>query len=532
MKRKLAFSCATLVLVASSITYRAETASISNAALPSAPEQVVTVPLFLLRNEARARFHFYTIDPNEKNILDQQQEWNYQGITCYVIPNSKKPPGSVEMYRLTKQMTDDINIFHQSSTHSKFFYTTDKAEADNAANNLGWRLEGVPFYVSPKPAAGSAPLYRLYAPLNESKSSGGTFLYGDSFVYTTSEKTKADYISYGYQFQRIEGYVWNTQVTLDTNNGLAVFGATPAPALTKPDLVVFKTIADQTSVTALIRNQGGTNTGGVKYQVSLLIYDRQNHLETRLVQNGPGLSPDQIMPVKFDTSVKRVAGKNYQIVIDEQNTLTTESEKKNNATEILSGPVTKIATPSDTGEKLTISFGASLVNKQDITASSGQFSGKNTIYSLKLSNVDDFPKDWFKSLTVLDQVKCGALTNARLIAEVKWKYSAENAGQWKTGSCKPLKSPQDLDHLELSVSENKFVPDQLMVVITDRLTNIQHKSNLVPVGAYGVSEVLYPLDCFGLVGRVDDFVCKTKLGLTACENLQAKGKPIKCRMGK
>jgi hypothetical protein len=197
---------------------------------------------------------------------------------------------------------------------------------------------------------------------------------------------------------------------------------------------------------------------------------------------------------------------------------------------MLSGPALRIKTPSGTGEKLTIPLVAALVKKEEQTVSSGPIQAKNTTYSLRLNNASAIPAEWFQVLTVMDPVKCGAMTNARLIAEVKWRLSSDAAGLWKTGTCKPLKSTEDLAVLQFSMTDGKTVPDQLMIVVTDRLTNVQHKSNSVPVGAYGIKDVLYPLGCFGLLGRPDDFVCKNNTAMLACENLRQQGKPIKCTL--
>jgi hypothetical protein len=234
------------------------------------------------------------------------------------------------------------------------------------------------------------------------------------------------------------------------------------------------------------------------------------------------------MPVKF--SVKGGGGRQYKIVIDEPNVV-AESNEKNNATNLKAWPIAKVKT-GNSGEQLNIPLGAALANKQDSTVSSGQAKAKNTTYSLKISNANAIPKEWFQPLSVLDPVICGGTTNARLVAEVKWRFNSDAAGIWKKGSCKALLTPQDLAVLDFTFTDNKTVPDQLMVVILDRLTNVQHKSNSVSVGAYGVKEALYPLGCFAWLGRADDIACKTPVGMAACENLKAKGKPINCRVVK
>jgi hypothetical protein len=509
-----------LTLLVASLAYQAAPSLISEAATPPPPEQIVTVPLYFLANTGA---YFYTTDLNEMATLQGKKGWHYQGISCYVIPNSKKVPGSVGMYRLTKQASKWQPAPLANITYSKFFYTTDKSEADNAANNLGWRIEGIAFYVSPKPIAAlnTVELYRLYLPDIEN-------FEGDRHYYTVSKGDMNQTLKIAYwKFVRVEAYVWDTAITFDSSTGLSASNPPPAPK--KADLVVSQTIADQTSVTALITNKGGVNTGGVKYEVSLLVYDKRNDLENRLVVPGPGLSPNQTMPVKF--SVKGGGGRQYRVVIDEPNVV-AESNETNNATQLKAWPPPKIKTGANSGEQLNIPLVAGLANKQDLTVSSGQFKAKNTIYSLKVSNASAIPKEWFQPLTVLDPVPCGVSTNARLLAEVRWRFNSEGASIWKSGSCKPLASPQDLAVLDFSVADNKIVPDKLMVVVFDRLTSVSHKSNSVPVGAFGVKEALYPLQCFAWLGRSDDIACKTPEGMAACENLRAKGKPINCRLVK
>ena len=92
-------------------------------------------------------YHFYTADPEERNNLKKQDGWTEYQSMGYVF--RQYVPGTVPLYRLTKQELGGSN----------HFYTIDKSEADNAAQNLGWTSEGVTCYVSQTQAAGTVPFY-------------------------------------------------------------------------------------------------------------------------------------------------------------------------------------------------------------------------------------------------------------------------------------------------------------------------------------------------------------------------------------
>jgi hypothetical protein len=222
MKRILTFVCAALILSVMAFMEARTTRSAWAATLP-APEQIETVPLFVLQNDGG--FFFYTIDPNEMATLQGTAGWHYIGIGCYVLPNNKKLPGSAEVYRLVKDVTEQgTTIFNQGAgTYSNHFYTTDHANAKHAAISLGWRLEGIPFYVSPKEVAGTVPLYRFYRPYSEAPAAAyGTNYYYEQHILTTDKEDKANAPSA--QFVRIEGYVWTKQTALDAADGLVDSG--------------------------------------------------------------------------------------------------------------------------------------------------------------------------------------------------------------------------------------------------------------------------------------------------------------------
>ena len=69
----------------------------------------------------------------------------------------------------------------------------------------------------------------------------------------------------------------------------------------------------------------------------------------------------------------------------------------------------------------------------------------------------------------------------------------------------------------------------MQLFVRDRLTNVRHASNLVPVGAFNLDSVLIPAGCSHFLGRAGEYMCKNATALAACNNLKNQGKPIVCR---
>jgi len=219
MKRTLTFVCAALILSVMAFLETNTTRS-AGAATITAPEQVMTVPLYVLQNDGG--FFFYTIDPNEMATLQGTAGWHYIGIGCYVLPNNKKLPGSVEVYRLVKDVTEGgmsvLNV--GGGTYSSHFYTTDNVQAQRAASDLGWRLEGIPFYVSPKQIAGTVPLYRFYRAAGDIKEPMMITSHVYELHILTTDSHYADKHTAATKLIDIEGYVWPKQTALDAATGL------------------------------------------------------------------------------------------------------------------------------------------------------------------------------------------------------------------------------------------------------------------------------------------------------------------------
>ena len=113
---------------------------------------------------------------------------------------------------------------------------------------------------------------------------------------------------------------------------------------------------------------------------------------------------------------------------------------------------------------------------------------------------------------------------------VGWGREGKDTAAILKGACIPLSSPAALASMSFSIPEEKGDVGLIRVEIRDRLTNLMHQSQIIKVGAFGVAEVLVPLGCYEFLGRPDDFYCKNKTAMAACENLQKKGKPIKGRI--
>jgi hypothetical protein len=382
-----------------------------------------------------------------------------------------------------------------------------------------------------------SPFYRLYKPLVPGQKTDTSvigkikdFLAGPEFTqstanvlqdttfYTIDEADKALALGHGFVSQGILGYVWASAGNASTPN--------------KPDLIVVKTDATDTSVTAILRNRGTANTGMVKYLVSLLVYDSKDNLLYRMSLPASGLSPNQSTQVVFDTGDKSLKGKRYQVKVDPINAL-DESDEDNNATAILDGPVGPKIKPLS-GEKTSIPLALSMVGQLGTPIKVGKRDVIRIDYLLKISNTNAFPTDWYLNLSILPSINCSnQKTNARLLMEPSWKIDTdgkwEKAGAWIRGMCTPLSTPQQLNQITLTLNDDYEIPDHIKVIVRDRLTGIVHESNAVPVGAFGVAEAIHSLGCTKLLNRDDDFICRKQVGFEACENLRKHGKPIKCK---
>ncbi len=489
-----------------------------SAVMPTAlAEQTGREPLY--RYQSQRGHYLYATTAKLPAGLDDGP-WESEGLTCYVP--EPKPHGTTPVYQLSSQ-TNDLG--------TRYFFTTDLNEVQSYQTQ-GWSDQGIVFHIANVKLPGTVPVYRLYKGLAPQVKKDKSFwdkiseailgpeftqetagVLQDSYFYTIREEEKAVALKGGFIQLGILGYAWPP--------------TSGSPASNKPDLVVLKTAADATSVTALLSNQGEVNTGGVKYEIALLIYDKENNLEARVYQTAPSLSPKQTIPVKFDTTKQSVVGKRYQVVVDEPNTV-KESKETNNATEIMDGPRPSIKFGST--KQTSIPLALNLIDVREIKVSSGQLPGKVTAYDLAITNAK-FPADAFEQLPMLPNTCAGRSSTARLQAEIIWGRKGKDSEPIMRGTCIPLGSQQDLTKMTFNLGAEKGTASLLQVIIHDRLTGIDHKSNVYPVGAFGIAKVLGPLGCKGFLGRPDDFLCSTS-GMVACENLRNHGQPINCRVAK
>lgn len=235
MNRHKLLTCAALALCALALALTMSAPTRTAEAVSPALAPVTASPLYRFYNNS-CDYHFYTADPDER-ANQKKQGWTEEQMVGYVF--RQPAPGTAPLYRLHKYL----------GGCDSYFYTLNKSEADNAAQNLAWTFEGVACYVSPVQIAGTAPLYRLYKPLTEEgqalfksdethwydfitnaggaefKDAPSAVMYGDAHFYTANGQEKFSAMSGGYKLERTEGYVWTQPVTL---------GASPKPPAPAP----------------------------------------------------------------------------------------------------------------------------------------------------------------------------------------------------------------------------------------------------------------------------------------------------------
>jgi hypothetical protein len=237
MKRVLFLTCVSVALLSLAL-FNPKTQIFRAQASPEpAAEQVAAVPLYWYFNKFN-EFHFFTASLAEGTAFAKTQQaagWKYMGTIGWVFP--QQVPGSVPLYRLVKEEDEPKGVNH--------FMTVDKAEADHAANNLGWHFEGIMCYVSPKQVAGTVHLYRLYRPLQDLSGQGSglikyTTKIGDTHYYTVSEEDMNEYVNVGYTLVRTEAFIWSKATTISlggaSGNSVIKPPQPPPPASAKDQL--------------------------------------------------------------------------------------------------------------------------------------------------------------------------------------------------------------------------------------------------------------------------------------------------------
>lgn len=437
--------------------------------------------------------------------------WRNDGIVCHVAigPNHQYPAKSV--YQLVK--SDYLGV--------RYAYSSNSAEASPAS---GWSNTGIAFYVLDHSQGGTVPLYRLYKPgppppkkdlmdeLNEAiwgvKVRVPPGYREDTHFYTTDDNIKAEALGKGYQDQGILGYVW--------------LSPCPAPPKPLPDLTVLNTTADETSVTAILVNEGKANTGGVKYQATLKVFDQNGKVTFEATEPAPGMSPNQKNQMVFKVPANSLRNRRYQVIIDAADVL-NESDESNNASQIAEGPKKNLISPKVDPDAVRPPSIA-ITDKKEETAKDGT---NRTTFTLAILNWDQYPEEWFQDVTILPPAICeGKPTPAQLLLHIL----AEAGGKQYKAGCKPLRLPLNLKTASTIAFGGQFpVPEKIFVVLENRVVGAKYTSSAAVVGALGVDQALFPLGCKRFLGRATDFLCSKKLGFDACENLKKQGKPITCR---
>jgi hypothetical protein len=481
-----------------------------HATAATAFQAIKTVPLYRYQS---ARGHYlYTTSANLPAGLSDGP-WEKEGIAAHV-PNYTRQTKPV--YWASK--SDDHGVH--------YVFTSDINEISGIGKQGYAQQSGAAFYVASEQLPGTAPLHRLYKPaptnpqakkgLLEKVSdlfAGEKFTappagFGDSHFYTAFEGEKSTAMQSGYQYQGIVGYVW-----------LAPY---PPPPAALPDILVHSTKADEFSVTAIVANKGKANTGGIKYEVTLSVFDTDGKLVFKSAKIAPGLSPDSADQLVFNTQGKSLYGTRYQLTVDTTNVL-KESNESNNQTAMLDGPRRKIDLSKVDTERV-IPPSIEMTGKQESKARDRVM----TIYQFTVSNWNEYPAEWFQPLKSLDPIFCdGKSTDARMLLHL----GVEADGKQIKAGCKPLNSPQELKAVQTAPTGGQIPkPDKVVVILEDRLAGKRYLSNGYPVEVFGVDKELFTVGCKRFLGRAASFICTKKLGFESCENLRKQGKPIECRM--
>jgi len=244
MKRLLLAAFLLLIVLLSLTASRTfQVANVGAAAGPG-PDTVTTVPLYRLFAHTTG-IHFYTIDASRKQQA-VAAGWTAEASGIHVL--SQQAPGTVPLYVLVTYYC--FSLATDKCATSVFGYTTDEQEVKNllhaqqtpqmlcgADGSSHWKLDGsgIAGYIAKTQLPGTVPLYRLYhQPLfgpEEADGSGSAVVnamggsktnysrkclfnsYDNLYTASPKEKAGAEKV-HGYQYLRIEGYVWPQPTTV------------------------------------------------------------------------------------------------------------------------------------------------------------------------------------------------------------------------------------------------------------------------------------------------------------------------------
>ncbi len=421
--------------------------------------------------------------------------WKNDGPICIVAKNAA--PGLMPVYQFVKLDSFGARFFYALLPKEVNLYTVGVDASGK------WQNQGVAFYVSPTKQPDMVRLYRLIVRAKIEWSghldSVATVKAPEEIFLTTDTAAKDKAVNAGWTSSSL-GYVW-----------------TKAPKTPLPDLTIENTFVKGSSVVAQIRNKG--QVGSPDLSVRIRILD-QNGKQVSYLDKKMGAT-FQNMPatITFDLGNQNLTRKSYQVVIDPAK-LVKESDETNNETQVLEFPAPKVKLNIDPEQ-------ANKLRAPTFAITAAQPSGQNTLYLLSVTNWESFKPEWFQSLqNVLPPNPCGPgnYTNARLQARI----SVIKTGMPLNAGCKPLNSQQDLKSLQFESAFPLKDSDRVQITLVDRLNNSKYESEPYAVGWLGLGKILSPQGCKYFLGRAGSFLCTSKQGFDACENLRKQGKPIKC----
>ena len=421
--------------------------------------------------------------------------WKNDGPICIVAKNAA--PGLMPVYQFVKADSFGARFFYALLPEVNTY--TVGVDASGA-----WQNQGVAFYVSPTKQPDMVRLYRLHVRAKIEWSgpadSVATVKAPEEIFLTTDMAARDKAVNAGWTSSSL-GYVW-----------------TKAPETALPDLTIENTFVKGTSVVAQIRNKG--KVGSPDLWVRMRILDQSGKQVSYLDKKMSATFQNMPATITFDLGNQNLTRKSYQVLVDPAK-LVKESDETNNDTQVIEFPSPKVKLNIDPEQ-------ANKMRAPTFAITAAQPSGQKTLYLLSVTNWQSFKPEWFQSLqNVLPPNPCGTgNTHARLQARI----SVIKTGMPLNAGCKPLNNQQDFKSLQFESTVPLKDSDRVQITLVDRQTNSKYESEPYVVGWLGLGKILTPHGCKYFLGRASSFLCTSKQGFDACENLRKQGKPIKCTL--
>ena len=126
--------------------------------------------------------YLFTLDPNERDVLDSFPEWTYEGVAFNAYDDFA--PGTVPLYRFTNTATGE------------HFMTANETEKNVLGASSGWSYDGILCFVSAASTGSTAAVSRLFSP------------YSGFHLFTMTEAEKNHLVTNGWRNEGIAFYVW------------------------------------------------------------------------------------------------------------------------------------------------------------------------------------------------------------------------------------------------------------------------------------------------------------------------------------